>query len=1299
MTTHPVDRSNQPVNPANPAKPAAETRHAPPRNAAIPDPEELRVLAPAAVEQVRTWLQEARKHPSNFSAKQLAGVLKDPAGLDFTVGFVDRVVRPEDHRIAAEALADLAPQTPGFLPWYMKSAMSLGGRLAPAVAPIAVPAARKVLRELVSHLIVDATDAKLGPAIAKLKTEGIRLNINLLGEAILGQREADRRMEGIRTLIARDDVDYVSVKVSAATAPHSAWAFDEAVDEVTAHLLPLYELAASQGDAAGGSGPTFINLDMEEYHDLDLTLAVFMRLMDTPALHELEAGIVLQAYLPDALDAMIRLQEFAARRVAAGGAPLKVRVVKGANLPMEEVQASVTGWPVATVPSKQAADTNYKRVLNYALTPEHARNVRIGVAGHNLFDIALAWLLVQERGLTTQWEEGGRSPDVEFEMLLGMATGQAEAVRQDVGSLLLYTPVVHPHEFDVAISYLIRRLEEGASQENFMSAVFELDTDPALFAREEARFVASLEGLDTAIPTPARTQNRQLASAVARGSNQESDRGSTQDALERDLVARLEAARGPVPEPVDGFANTPDTDPSLAANREWGRSITANIPGSTLGTETVAAATVTSPDQVQAAVGKAVAAGKTWASLTGAERERVLGAVADSLEAHRADLLEVAAAETGKTLDQGDPEVSEAIDFARYYGRLARGLDEVPGAQFHPSKLVLVIPPWNFPVAIPTGGVLAGLASGAPVVFKPAPQSVRTGAVVFEAIREGLVAGLTALDGVSAEEAGALASDVVSFISIDPEREAELGEGLIAHPDVERVILTGGYETAKLFRSFRPDLPLLAETSGKNALIVTPSADLDLAAKDVVTSAFGHAGQKCSASSLVILVGSVATSPRFHRQLVDAANSLTVGYPEDPRSQMGPVIEVPGEKLQRGLTELGAGESWALEPRQLDEAGRLWSPGIRAGVRPGSDAHLTEYFGPVLGVMTAETLEDAIELVNAVDYGLTSGIHSLDPDEIGTWLETVNAGNLYVNRGITGAIVRRQPFGGWKRSAVGAGTKAGGPHYLHGLGSWTDAPVTGVPGASAIDDVHTSVTDAGHVPAASPDTAILPSDSDHQGGSAGSVWADVAGLDAEDRAWLAGAADLDEQAWNACFGVATDISGLMAERNVLRHRPVPVTIRWESGPLVHLLRVIMAGRRAGAPLTVSVGKELPAGVGQVLAGDPQVEVRLEDTAAFHARAAQLTQLPPSAPSGGDPRIRLVLDWSESGSHAGSGAEASRAAVLALHEALDGSPDVAVYAHPVVSAGDVELLPFVHEQAISITAHRFGTPDHLTDHLL
>lgn len=1228
-----------------------------------PDPADLRRLAPAAVEQVRTWLQDARQYPANFSARQLAGVLKDPHGLDFTVGFVDRVVRPEDPKIAAEALRELAPLVPGFLPWYMKSAMGAGGRLAPFVPKVSVPVARKVLRELVSHLIVDATESKLGPSIAQLKQPGTRLNINLLGEAILGKEEAERRLDGIRTLIERPDVDYVSVKVSAATAPHSPWAFDQAVTEVTEHLLPLYQLAASQAtDPAQNHTPTFINLDMEEYHDLDMTLAVFMRLMDQPDLQDLPAGIVLQAYLPDALDAMIRLQEWAARRVEAGGAPIKVRVVKGANLPMEQMQASLMGWPVATWPTKQASDTHYKRVLNYALTPERTRNVRIGVAGHNLFDVALALQLVQERGLTTVWPEDakanqpddgasasaasgtqvplaqqterGSAPDVEFEMLLGMATGQAEAVKKDVGSLLLYTPVVHPGEFDVAISYLVRRLEEGASQENFMSAVFELDSDQRLFAREEQRFLASVQDVDLTVPVPSRNQNR----------------------LAGDL--------GDVPAPVDGFANTPDTDPSLAPNREWGREITANIPTSTLGVDTVRETKVSTVAGVEDVVGKAVQAGKAWGALSGTEREAVLQRIGDKLEERRADLLEVAAAETGKTLDQGDPEISEAIDFARYYGRLARGLDEVRGATFQPSKLTLVIPPWNFPVAIPVGGVLAALAAGSPVVFKPASQSARTGAVAFEAIREGL------------REAGVQDADhLVSFLTLDRSREEKIGESLIAHPDVEKVILTGGYETAQLFRSFRTDLPLLAETSGKNALIVTPSADLDLAAKDVVNSAFGHAGQKCSAASLVILVGSVGTSERFHRQLLDAAASLHVGYPEDPRSQMGPVIEEPGEKLQRGLTQLGEGESWELEPKQLDETGRLWSPGIRSGVQPGADAHLTEYFGPVLGVMRAETLEEAVRYVNAVDYGLTSGLHSLDPEEIEYWLEHVNAGNLYVNRGITGAIVRRQPFGGWKRSAVGAGTKAGGPHYLHGLGTWQDKPV-----------LRSTLQSPSAASAAGPD-----------GGAAGRMIAAAGriqgeGPSVEELNWLCAAAALDEAAWQETFGVAQDISGLIAERNVLRHLPVPALIRWESGPLVHLLRVIAAGLRSDAPLTVSAPTELPEEVLGALRVANDVTVVVEDTAAFHGRALQRTRVPASADGGGDPRVRLVLDWD-------GDAEGSRAAVKALFEAVDGSPDLAVYSGPVVSAGDVELLPYLHEQAIAITAHRFGTPDGLTDHLL
>ncbi len=1147
------------------------------------DVPQARALAAETITLVRRWLTEASKVPVDASAEQLAGVLKDPNGLDFTVGFVDGVVRPEDLNVAARNLAALAPKVPAFLPWYMRSAVQLGGTMAPVLPQVVIPIARRVLREMVGHLIVDATDAKLGPAIAKIRKDGVKLNVNLLGEAVLGEHEASRRLEGTHTLLARPDVDYVSIKVSSTVAPHSAWAFDEAVEHVVEKLTPLFERAASFAKA--GSKAKFINLDMEEYKDLDMTIAVFTRILDKPEFKNLEAGIVLQAYLPDALAAMIRLQDWAAERRANGGAAIKVRVVKGANLPMEQVESSLHDWPLATWHTKQDSDTNYKRVINYALHPDRINNIRIGVAGHNLFDIAFAWLLAKQRGV-----EAG----IEFEMLLGMAQGQAEAVKKDVGSLLLYTPVVHPAEFDVAIAYLIRRLEEGASQDNFMSAVFELSENESLFEREKQRFLASLDALDDEIPAANRQQNRSLP---------------------------------PQPLPHDSFKDTPDTDPSLPANRAWGRAILDRVPTSTLGNAAVEAATITDADTLNKVIETAVEKGKAWGALSGDERAEILHRAGDVLEARRADLLEVMASETGKTIDQGDPEVSEAVDFAHYYAESARKLEKVDGATFVPAKLTVVTPPWNFPVAIPAGSTLAALAAGSAVVIKPAKQARRSGAVMIEALWEA---------GVP--------KDVLTMVQLG---ERELGQQLISHPAVDRVILTGGYETAELFRSFRKDLPLLAETSGKNAIIITPSADLDLAAKDVAYSAFGHAGQKCSAASLVILVGSVAKSKRFHNQLIDAVTSLKVGYPQDPTSQMGPIIEPANGKLLNALTTLGEGESWAVEPRKLDETGRLWSPGVRHGVRRGSYFHLTEFFGPVLGVMTAETLEEAIAIQNQIEYGLTAGLHSLNPDELGIWLDSIQAGNLYVNRGITGAIVQRQPFGGWKKSAVGAGTKAGGPNYLAGLGDWTskastaDAPI-GNAGVRRI--------------AAAAASALQP-------GELGS---------------LQRALSSDAEAWADEFGTAKDVSGLSAERNIFRYRPLPVTVRLSEGaPLAHLVRTVAAGVQAGSALTVSTAVELPAQLRSVLTG-LDITVTVESDAEWLASASRLAK----AGKLSGARIRLI------------GGDAT-----ALAEAIDGRPDVAVYAHPVTEAGRVELLPFLHEQAISITAHRFGTPNHLSDSLI
>ncbi len=1189
---------------------------------------------------VRRWLAESAEFPAEPAAERLAGVLKDPNGLAFTVGFVDGVMRPEDLGVAGRNLAEVARLTPAFLPWHLRAAVRVGGAIAPVLPWVVIPIARRVLRDMVGHLVLDATPSKLGPAIAKLRESGNRLNLNLLGEAVLGEHEADRRLEGTYDFLARDDVDYVSVKVSSVVSQLSMWSFDDAVEKVAEKLTPLYRLAANS--AAKGT-PKFINLDMEEYRDLDLTIAVFQRLLDEPQFQQLEAGIVLQTYLPDALGAMQRLTEWALARRAGGGAAIKVRVVKGANLAMEQVDAAIHGWPVATYSTKQDSDTNYKRVLHWSMTPEHTHAVKLGIAGHNLFDIAHAWLTAKQRGVEDR---------VEFEMLLGMATGQAEAVRRDVGDLLLYTPVVNPAEFDVAIAYLIRRLEENASDENFMSAVFELAENPGLFDRELGRYRRSVEALEHAAadaPAPNRTQNRrtewegdrlaiELAhrdapppaagdvdaeslTSVVLGFTRGSGAGGADASAETSDSPEASELTGSGVTP--GFRNEADTDPALAANREWGRRILARVPDSDLGVGTIRAARIDDRAELDALLARVAERGREWGERPAAERAALLHRAGLALAANRDRLIEVMAAETGKTIAEADPEVSEAIDFAHYYAERARELDHVQGALFVPSKLTVVTPPWNFPVAIPAGGVLAALAAGSGVVIKPAGLAQRSGAVMVEALWEA---------GIPRE--------LLALVDLG---EQELGRELISSPLVDRVILTGAYETAELFRSFREDLPLLAETSGKNAIIVTPSADLDLAAADLAKSAFGHAGQKCSAASIAILVGSVAKSERFHRQLIDAVTSMRVGWPEDPASQIGPIIEPAHGKLRHALTQLGADEHWLVEPKQLDGSGRLWSPGVRTGVKGGSYFHLTEFFGPVLGIMHARNLEEAVALQNAVDYGLTAGLHSLDPDELAFWLDRVEAGNLYVNRGITGAIVQRQPFGGWKKSSVGAGAKAGGPNYLLGLGDWVPE--------------HSRTSNSLHLRGLDRRVSEL-------------IEASQSSLDYEQFELLRRSALSDAVAWAEEYGTVKDVSGLGVERNVFRYRPVGVTVRiGDDAPLVEGLRVLAAAVLTKAPIAVSTAHQLPRGVRALLAA--------RDAAVVHETDAEwLARVAKGALTTG--RVRLV--------------GADRASLTA---ALHGAPDVAVWSHPVTPSGRIELLPFLREQAVSITNHRFGNPTTLS----
>ncbi|MEL0290990.1 MAG: bifunctional proline dehydrogenase/L-glutamate gamma-semialdehyde dehydrogenase [Aquiluna sp.] len=1116
-------------------------------------------LVEASITLVDKWVSEAAQLKENKSSQRLSGLLKDPNGLDFAVGFIDGVIRPEDIRVAATNLYQLRTLTPRFLPWPLRALLGLGANLAPLLPWPVIPIARSVLRSFVSHLVIDASQSKFRRATRKLGLDAT-LNVNLLGEAVLGHAEADKRLSHVAEILSRPETEYVSVKVSAIVAPHSPWAFDQTVQEVIERLTPLYKIAADSPKKK------FINLDMEEYRDLDMTIAVFKGLLAKPEFKELSAGIVLQAYLPDALRVMIDLQQWAALRVIDGGAPIKVRVVKGANLPMERVDAEMHDWPLATVPSKAEADANYKRVLNYALTPERVKNVKIGVAGHNLFDLAFAWLLASQRSA----QDG-----MDVEMLLGMAPNQASVISKSVGKLVLYTPVVYSQEFDVAIAYLIRRLEEGASSENFLSNAFEL-TSQQPYELERQRYMHSLDLMGTEVPVPNRLQDRSL-----------------------------DEAHLPV-----GFSNTPDTDPSTAGNRNWAKGIYRRLSDTEIGIDLVERHTVTSEVKLNELIVSAKAAQKRWQTLNPEERASKIHEVGVVLERNREYLVEVAMAEAGKTLDQVDTEISEAIDFAHYYAEQSLRLENLPGTKPVPRKITVVTPPWNFPIAIPAGGALAALAAGSAVIFKPAGPAARCGAVLAELILEVI--------------------DPELFVPIHI-GERELGQRLIGHEDVDQVILTGGYETAELFRSFRPDLKLLAETSGKNAIIVTPHADLDLAAKDIAYSAFGHAGQKCSASSIVILVGSVAKSKRFRRQLMDAVSSLKVAHPTDPTAQMGPMIAPPEGKLLTGLTALERGEKWLMKPEQLDETGKLWSPGVIEHVRPGSRSHLVEYFGPVLAIMTAPNLNAAIALQNSVDYGLTAGIHSLNSQEITDWLARVQAGNVYVNRGITGAIVQRQPFGGWKKSAVGPGAKAGGPNYLFGLTDW----VTEENGA--LEPVETKEMNALLAQAA------------------------MSELSDDQVASLIRCAQSDLAALRHYFSGVKDETGLEAEWNYLRYFRSDCTIRVQAGASDYETWRVLVTATALGNIEISA-ESLPSNLMGML-GRVGIQTKLESEESW----LESLKLQPR-------RVRVVGELSE----------------ITVDSPL-ASVDVAIYDGPVTESGIIEGLAFFKEQAVSVTTHRFGNP--------
>ena len=1085
---------------------------------------------------------------------------------------------------------------------------------------VAMPLVKEKMRAETANTILPAEEEVLNEHLSKRKESGLRMNLNYLGEALHGEGAAQRRLESYLEALQNPEVESISVKVSTIYSQISSIAYEHTLGILCDRLELLYREASRMmyRRADGSEVCKFVYLDMEEYKDLAITAETFMDTLDRKGLSQARGGIALQAYVPDSYIWQQKINEWARKRVAAGGTPVTVRLVKGANMESERVEASQRGWPQAPYKYKASTDANFRRMLHEAMKPENIEAVHVGIASHNLFELAYALVLAAD---------GGCLDKLQFEMLEGMANHIRRALFELTENFVLYAPATKKENFLNAIGYLVRRLDENTGPDNFLSHAFKLVPGDDEWQRLEKQFYDSFEAVETTPFAPRRTQDR----------------------------------RQPV-EPVisddsEPFDNEPDTDFALLQNVEWADGIidvwqdrhgeqAAEVPISVGGEEilddrdiresldpsrpgvVVARYRMATEEDVMRAADVAQQDPTGWRTMSSKEHSAILGKVAHELRVARGDLMGAALAEGGKTFLQSDPEVSEAIDFCEYYRRSAVEFDNIPGLLAQGRGVVAVIPPWNFPIAIPCGGVAAALAAGNTVILKPASDTVLTAFLMAECFWRA---------GVPRE--------VLQFVPCDG---SEVGSKLAAHDGVDAVILTGGTDTALRMLDTKPGMDLLAETGGKNATIVTSMSDRGLAIKHVMQSAFGHAGQKCSATSLLILEEEVYNDEGFKRALCDAANSVPVSSAWEKQTLIGPLIRPPGEDLERGLKELEPGEKWAVMPKKLDGNPGLYTPGIKWNVQPGSFTHMTELFGPVLGVMKARDLDEAIDLVNQTGYGLTSGIESLDDREQEHWWNSVRAGNLYVNRVTTGAIVLRQPFGGMGKSAFGPGIKAGGPNYVAQLMSFRQDGDLG--GSESIHNEQLEYL-----------CARLAKADDYTRERLGD----------EELESICKAIRSYDLAFEEEFGKVHDSFLLIGQDNLRRYLPVSeLRVRVHpSDSAFELFGRAAAAKAAGARITVSYPLE----------GRTKAIEALEHLTEFWAGSIEFVEesdeeLADIIRDGLTDRVRF--------------AGRDRAPEVVLRAV--GDTGVYIARAPVLAEGRIELLWYLREQSISFDYHRYGT---------
>lgn len=898
------------------------------------------------------------------------------------------------------------------VPWWFSAGLALG-RL-PGGPALPASAARRGIDRMAHQFVLGEKSAQVAHAAARMWEEGTTATVDLLGEHTHSDSDAWRYAARLADLVdvlgtsatawpARPELDSdsrgrvprasVSVKVSALSPAFATLTAERALARAEELLLPILERARDLG--------VWVWFDMERYEAKAVTHRLFRDLAGRPELEELYTGIVVQAYLRDAADDLASLARWAeGRRIAPG-----VRLVKGAYWDTETIEAGALGWEAPVHLEKFETDVAYEELAQQLHS--HHRSLRGAFASHNLRSLAAAVVDGRRAGIADR--------DYELQLLYGMAEPVHDAVRRAGLRLRVYTPM---GELVPGMAYLVRRLLENTSNESFVRRHFaehesldELVQSPLEKPAEEGRGGRRRSATRRRRPRRQRPEGRGELTAYRPEPltpwHLPGAREAMAEAVEAEFVGR-EVRRVPAlvgSEQLTTTATLVSVDPAAPAS-------------------TVALAADCGPGEVSMAVFGAQEAAASWRRTPVAERVAAVLRLAQVLRSRRMALAALIVREVGKGWDDADAEVCEAIDYCEYYGRRMLVLEAGGEVQSPPGEenrlryrgrgVAAVVAPWNFPLAIPTGMSVGALVTGNAVVLKPAEQSPA-------------VAGELA---AACAEAG-FPTGVFSLVPGGP----AAGEALVSHPQVDVVAFTGSrqvglsiIETAARRDDRRHNVVrVVAEMGGKNPIVVDEDADLDEVVPAVMRSAFGFAGQKCSAASRVVAVGRVHDA--LVKRLAEAVTSLDLGPPRFPGSQMGPVIDAESHsRLTEVVSRLGDFGTPVVVRGDVPADGFFVGPALVTDVDPLSWLATTELFGPVLAVFRASDFDAAVAVADAGDYALTAGVFSRSPGNVKRALDGLRAGNVYVNRAITGAVVGRQPFGG--NALSGVGSKAGGPDYL-----------------------------------------------------------------------------------------------------------------------------------------------------------------------------------------------------------------------------------------------------------------------------